>query len=202
MFWLSAALVAVVSNLDNLTVGFGFGVRGRPIARGPNLIIAAVTMAGTAGAMTSGRTFSAAVSLSVASTLGATIIIAIGLWTVVVSLRAVSCAVQHVPWDRVGGEHELLGCDPGGEQGLSFRKAVGLGAALAMNNVGTGLGAGVAGISPLVTTLLAGAVSLVCVGGGSRIGSFLGRLLLGRWAPPFSGLILLGLGTAMLSGAG
>ncbi len=51
-----------------------------------------------------------------------------------------------------------------------------LGGALAINNIGAGVGAGVAGVSPLATTLLAGWLSLVFVGGGSGAA---GRLVLG-----------------------
>jgi putative Mn2+ efflux pump MntP len=66
----------------------------------------------------------------------------------------------------------------------------------------TGLGAGVAAISPSATTLFAGALSLICVGGGSRVGQSLGRLVGGSWAPLISGLILLGVGATILAGYG
>jgi putative Mn2+ efflux pump MntP len=85
---------------------------------------------------------------------------------------------------------------------ISSREALALGFALALNNVGTGAGAGVAGVSPLATTLLAGTLSLICIGGGSRLGWSLGSLVLGRWASLISGLILLSTGTAALSGVG
>jgi hypothetical protein len=55
VLWLSAVLTATIANLDNLTVGFAFGVRDIRIAVAARVVIAAVTMAGTAGAMTSGR---------------------------------------------------------------------------------------------------------------------------------------------------
>lgn len=63
-------------------------------------------------------------------------------------------------------------------------------------------GAGVAGISPLATTLLAGVVSLICVGGGSRVGLSLGWLVGGSWASLISGLVLLSVGATILAGAG
>jgi putative Mn2+ efflux pump MntP len=70
------------------------------------------------------------------------------------------------------------------------------------NRLATSCGAGVAGISPLVTTMLAGALSLICIRGGSRVGLSLGRLVGGSWAPLISGLILLGVGATLLfSGA-
>jgi putative Mn2+ efflux pump MntP len=80
--------------------------------------------------------------------------------------------------------------------------AVGLGVGLALNNVGMGIGAGVAGLSPLATTFLAGVISLLFVGGGSKAGTVLGQLVRATPAQRVSGLILVGLGTAMLAGLG
>jgi putative Mn2+ efflux pump MntP len=88
MLWLSAAVIAAVSNLDNLTAGVAFGMRDTRIAAAPNAVIAAVTMAATAGAMTSGRALSNVLPPSLAAALGASIICAIGVWTILASLHA------------------------------------------------------------------------------------------------------------------
>jgi putative Mn2+ efflux pump MntP len=85
---------------------------------------------------------------------------------------------------------------------VSGREALVLGVGLSLNNVGSGVGAGIAGISPLATTLLAGALSLICVGGGSRVGWPVGRLVVGHHSPLVAGLVLVVVGTATLSGAG
>ena len=84
---------------------------------------------------------------------------------------------------------------------LSWREAVLLAIALSLNNVGTGVGAGIAGIPPLMTTVLAGAFSLLCVGGGSQVDRLAGPLV-GRHARLVAGLGLVCLGGAMLAGAG
>jgi putative Mn2+ efflux pump MntP len=55
---LEAVLIAVASNLDNLTVGIALGMRPRPVSVLANLVIAAVTMIGTAAAMVLGDTLS------------------------------------------------------------------------------------------------------------------------------------------------
>jgi putative Mn2+ efflux pump MntP len=80
--------IAAVSNVDNLAVGFAFGMRDMRIAMSSNLVIAAVTMAGTAAAMTSGHAISQLMSLSLAAAAGSLIIIAMGVGTVLASLRA------------------------------------------------------------------------------------------------------------------
>ncbi len=200
---LAAVLVATVSNLDNLAAGFAFGVRGTRIAMVPNLIIAAVTMAGTAAAMTSGHALSRVVAPAVASALGASIILAIGARTIL-GLFSVGLPRGGSPSQLSQGlaEEASFASMPARNGEVGRAKAVGLGIALALNNVGTGVGAGVAGLSPLATTLLAGAISLLCVGGGAKAGTALGRLVIAGPAQLVSGLVLLGLGAAMLAGVG
>jgi len=189
VLWLSAVVIAAVSNLDNLAAGVALGLRGTRITLGPNVLIACVTMAGTAGAITSGHALGRLLQPSVAGSVGAVIIVSIGVMTVVASRSPVR--------EPTAGMCRL----PGPSEMLSWREAVLLAIALSLNNVGTGVGAGIAGIPPLMTTVLAGAFSIMCVGGGSRIGRVAGPLV-GRHARLVAGLGLVCLGGAMLAGVG
>jgi putative Mn2+ efflux pump MntP len=156
-------------------------------------VIALVTMAATGAAMIFGHGVSRLMPPWLGSDLGSLIVIGIGVKTVIVAAWTLSHpAPEHVP--------ERLPC--AGSDKVSCRKALLLGVALSMNNVGSGVGAGIAGVSPVITTVLAGVVSLLCVGGGSRVGASVGRRLLGRRAPLVAGVVLVGVGAAMLSGAG
>jgi putative Mn2+ efflux pump MntP len=186
---LSAVVIAAVSNLDNLAAGVALGLRGTRIALAPNVLIAVVTMAGTAGALMSGHALARLLPPSVAGSVGAVIIAAIGIVTVLASRSPVGEPAAGV--DR----------RPGPSQMLSWREAVVLAIALSLNNVGTGVGAGIAAVPPLMTTLLAGAFSLSCVGGGSAVGRLVGPTV-GRQARLLAGLALVCLGGAMLAGVG
>jgi putative Mn2+ efflux pump MntP len=204
VLWLSAVLIAVVSNLDNLATGVAFGMRDTRIAAAPNVVIAAVTMAATGGAMTSGRALSRVLSPELAASLGASIIGVIGVWTVLAWLHDVRLPVSS-PGQGSGhfrGGPSSIASELDREEVISCRKALALGVALALNNAAAGIGAGVAGISPLATTLLAGSLSLICVGGGSRVGLSVGRLVGSSRAPLISGLILLAVGATLLAGSG
>ncbi|MBV8945004.1 MAG: manganese efflux pump [Solirubrobacterales bacterium] len=189
VLWLSAVLIAAVSNLDNLVAGVALGLRGTRITLAPNVLIAGVTMAGTAGAIASGHALARLLQPSVAGSLGAVIIASIGVMTVVASRSPV-----REPAARM---YPLRG--PSGM--LSWREAALLAIALSLNNVGTGVGAGIAGIPQVMTTALAGGFSIMCVGGGSRIGRVAGPLV-GRHARLVAGLGLVCLGGAMLAGVG
>jgi len=193
---LPAVLIAAVSNLDNLGVGVALGIRGTRIAAIPNLIIAAMTMAGTAAAMSSGRALSRLIDASTAASLGAVIIIAVGAMTLLaapIAGRTPRRPRRVLPATDVQRRGST-------RKPISYREVFVLGVALSLNNIGSGVGAGIAGIPPLATTLLAGAFSLVAIGGGSSLGQCLRRPLLGDFAPLASGLALVAVGIAMLSG--
>jgi putative Mn2+ efflux pump MntP len=79
------------------------------------------------------------------------------------------------------------------------RDALVLGVALALNNIASGVPAGAAGMSPILTTGLAGLLSLLCVGGGARLGSALARRVARRYAPALAGVMLIAVGTLALA---
>jgi putative Mn2+ efflux pump MntP len=188
---LLAVLVALVSNVDNLAVGVAFGMRGQRVALAPNSLIVAITMAGTFGAMSSGRALATLLPPEIGSDLGGTIIAAIGVGAVTASVTALWRPARDAP-ARVG---RMLRSP----RMLSWRDAVPVGVALSLNNIGSGVGAGAAGVSPVATTLLAGVFSLAFVGGGSVFGWSIGQRV-GRRAPLVAGIVLVGLGAAMLDG--
>jgi putative Mn2+ efflux pump MntP len=188
VLWLSAVLVAAVSNVDNLAAGIALGLRGTRITLAPNALIAGVTMAGTAAALTSGHALARLLPTGLADSVGAVIIVSIGVMTVVASRSPVR--------EPAAGTSRRPGLSPT----LAWREAALLAVALALNNVGTGVGAGIAGIPPLITTALAAAFSFLCVGSGSQVGRRAGPLV-GRHARLVAGLGLVCLGGAILVGA-
>ena len=194
MQWPAALVIGAVSNLDNLGVGVALGMRGRRIGATANLIVAGTTMAATAAAVTCGHLLSNLIPSAVTRWLGPLIIIAIGVATACTwaqTPRPPGCA--RAPWRPSRHPRHA-------DRVVSWREAIALGVALSMNNLGTGLGAGVSGMPAFATTVSAGLLSLACVGGGSDVGRSLGRLVLARHAPLVAGMLLLAVGAAMLSG--
>jgi putative Mn2+ efflux pump MntP len=188
--WLAALLIGVVSNLDNLGVGVALGIRGTRIDAMANLIVAGITMAATAAAVMFGHVLSKLVPSAVTDWLGPVIIIAIGITTAFTSARSPRLPDCAPAWRHARSAEGVI----------TWREAIVLGVALSLNNLGTGVGAGVSGIPVLATTVSAGLFSLVCVGGGSHFGRTLGRLVFERHAPLIAGMLLLAVGVGMLSG--
>jgi putative sporulation protein YtaF len=192
--WTAAVLIGLVSNFDNLGAGLALGVRGSKIDAVTNLIIAGLTMVATGAAMTCGHALSKLLPSAVTGWLGPLIIIAIGIGTTCTSLEtSLPGRSVFVRWAARRSPRQI-------DEVISRREAMVLGAALALNNLATGIGAGVSGVPALATTVSAGLISLACVGGASHLGRLSGRSLLGRHAPLVAGTILLAVGAAMLPG--
>jgi putative Mn2+ efflux pump MntP len=189
---LAALLIGAVSNLDNLGVGVAFGIRGTRIGAVSNMIVAGITTAATAAAVTCGHVVSGFLPSEMTAWLGPLIIITIGVATVLTSAQP-SRPPDSAPAGPGAWRH------PRDVEGvISWRESIVLGVALSVNNLGTGIGAGVSGIPALATAVAAGLLSLAFVGGGFQFGRAFGRVALGRHAPLVAGLLLLGLGAAML----
>jgi putative Mn2+ efflux pump MntP len=192
--WTAALLIGAVSNLDNLGVGVALGMRGRRVGAVANLIVAGITMAATAAAVTCGDLLSKLVPSAVTGWLGPLIIIAIGVATArpfAQTPRSPDCVLD--PWGAWGHPPHV-------DRAVSRREAIVFGVALSANNLGTGVGAGVSGIPALASAVSAGVLSLACVGGGYHFGRVLGRLVLRRYPPMIAGVLLLAVGGAMLPG--
>ena len=184
MNWLSAltaaALFAAACNLDTVLLSAGFAARGVVLRRGYGLVIAALTTLITWLSLALGAGAAALLGRRTAQVLGGLVLAGMGAWFLLDWLRR--------PGPSPEGAEEA-------EAAAGLRGCVALAAALAVNNAGAGAAAGVSGISP---GLAAAANLLATLGAlplGRMLGSRLAGRLLGKYALPLTGglLILLGL---------
>jgi putative sporulation protein YtaF len=204
--WIAAVTIAVVSNLDNLTVGIALGIRPLRVDAIANLIVATVTMIGTAVAMTLGHALSDHLPAPTTHLLGRLTLIAIGAWMTATGAHALrrptANASPQAKGDPLTLLHEPLRATEGNHSGtLSDREALVLGAALAINNFASGVPAGAARIPPILVTGLAGTFSLVCVGGGARLASAFARQVAHRYAGALAGVMMLAAGALAATGS-
>ena len=186
MNWLSAltaaALFAAACNLDTVLLSAGFAARGVVLRRGYGLVIAALTTLITWLSLALGAGAAALLGGRTAQVLGGLVLAGMGAWFLLDWLRR--------PTPPPEGAEEAEEAEAAG-----LRGCVALAAALAVNNAGAGAAAGVSGISP---GLAAAANLLATLGAlplGRMLGSRLAGRLLGKYALPLTGglLILLGL---------
>ena len=180
---LSALLFGVSSNVDNLVVGMSYGIKKTPIRWADNLTVALITLVGTVLSMILGKSVRLFLPRWLAGVLGSVIIIligAVGLVKFLIKLRRSDEADEE--------ERELA------LQTLTRTEALILGLALALNNVGLGIGASITGLPVLPTALCSFLFSLVFLYAGNLIGRSKIAELVGEFAEPLAGLLMIGMG--------
>ena len=129
---ISAGLFALACNLDTLLLALSFGLRGMPLHWREGAILAGVTTWITAVSLGVGARAGELIPPSVARALGGLVLTGLGLWCLLEWLGTRSRAEEPPVQDKQGGTAWLA-----------------LAAALGVNNAGTGMAAGVSGISIL-----------------------------------------------------
>ena len=168
-------LFSLACNLDTVLLAMGYAVKGVHVTAGQSVLVAAVTTAVTLFSLALGGAAAAILTTGTAEVLGGLALVGIGLWFLLDWLRG----------KGDGGSADA----PAGLWGW-----VSLAAALAVNNAGIGVAAGVSGIHPLWAAACNFAVTLAALPLGRWLGrGLLGRLL-GRGALPLSGAMLVALG--------
>ncbi len=181
MEWLSLLLAAVLfaaaCNLDTVILSMGYAVKGVRVSLSHSLIIAALTTLITWASLLLGAGAARVLSGPLPNLLGGLVLVGIGAWFVLDWLRRLGPAGEAEGENRAA---TLWGC-------------VSLAAALAVNNAGIGVAAGVSGIAP------AGRPWRISwspwpPSPGPRPGDKLAGRLLGKYALPLSGALLVLLG--------
>ena len=176
-FALSLVLFALASNLDTLILALAWGVRGYHLSGVSRLVIAGVTTVVTWLSLVLGHVAGALFAAGSAGTLGALVLIVMGLWTLLDWLRNLGQPTSE-PTQAPGG---FFCCLP-------------LAAALAVNNGGMGVAAGVAGIAPLWAASVNLVMTLLLLELGWRMGLHAAGSFWRHYAIPISGALLVLLG--------
>lgn len=211
---LSLVLLALAVSIDSLTVGLLYGARGIKLPWAAMLIVSLATGLLLSLAMGGGAWVATILPPEVANRLGAAILAGVGAWVTFQTWRSHRTPrpadqppqqpepealrkVWRLQLGSVGIVIEILK-EPGAADidrsgHISWTEAVLLGVALALDSVAAGLGAAMAGFSPLQLPLAAAAGSLALMFAGSRGAQYLPFRLGGRWSM-LHGLVLVALG--------
>lgn len=188
MEWFSmlaaAVLFAAACNFDTVLLAMGWAVRGVRPSFFHTLVIAGLTTLITWLSLVLGRGAAGTLGRSFAGALGGLVLAGIGLWFVLDWLRSLGGQpAQEAP--QTG--NNLLGW-------------VALAAALAVNNAGVGVAAGASGVGPGVAAGANFVLTLAALPLGRVLGDRVAGQLLGTYALPLSGLILVALGVWQVMG--
>lgn len=179
---LAILLFCISANVDNLTIGIAYGMKREKIDFGSNCLIAAVSGIGTYFSMFVGKWITRWISTGAAAVVGSVILILIGLWFIAEYFR------KKPQWKE---EKEITGH-------MSIGEAVTLAFALTINNLGLGIGASIAGLPIVATSIGTFLCSLWFIVLGQQIGkTYLSRIF-GEYAVMVSGLLIFVLGVSEL----
>jgi len=205
---LTVFLLAISCNLDNVGVGIAYGARGIGIPLASNLLIALITAAGTGLCIVFGQQIFQVLPAQVGVLLGAVLLIGMGVWIIRQEFRERGRPGQEVqPAVPANGlaqkswlrrlililQHPVL-ADRDSSGHIDLRESLLLSLALMLNNIPNGVGAGLLGLSTLLTTLTVGVLSILTFWLGIGLGRSLGVRWLGRHAGTLSGLLLIMIG--------
>jgi putative sporulation protein YtaF len=198
-------LLALSSNGDNVAVGLAYGVGRIEVPFSSNLLIAVVTGIGTIVSMKAGQGIGRFMDPRVASFAGGVMIVLIGAWVLLQSIRSPAHALDGELSSRASRSagtiskllqvlQNPLAADRDCSRHIDVKESWLLAIALSLNNVANGVAAGMVGFSLAGTTLAVMVFSVMTLSIGLAAGYQCGRRWAGNSSGVVSGLLLIVLG--------
>ncbi|MGE5415822.1 MAG: sporulation membrane protein YtaF [Acidobacteriota bacterium] len=208
MHMFAIILFAAALSADGFGVGVSYGTKKISIPWGPLMVMCCCSMLAVAVAMVIGAQVSQYFSPVTGRTIGALVLVVIGLWFLIKALLDLKTGNDYANCDnsllavfrikflgiivQILREPAKADIDESGEIGLT--EAFLLGTALALDGLGAGIGASMAEFNLWVTVMMVGICEIVMVKAGMIIGVRLQESMLKNYAPVLSGTVLLLLG--------
>ncbi|WP_026487170.1 sporulation membrane protein YtaF [Caldanaerobius polysaccharolyticus] len=196
MRYLAVFLFAISSNVDNLIVGVAMGVKKLKISILGNLIIAFVSFAGTYLSMALGGILTSSLSRDLSSYIGGMFLIGAGTWSLISCSRkngqSANYSISLPSYNDYMENPEKADINQSGF--IDAKESFILGLALALNNVGVGLGAGMSRFDAFLTSAFTFVLSIISFLTGFHIGKKILPKSLKKHAQYISGWIIVAMG--------
>lgn len=196
---LYSVLIALVNNVDNISVRIAYSIKGIKLGLLSNLWISVITFLISTAAAAMGSLFLNAAGQEICKIISMAILCVIGLWFIAEPF------VKRKPAKRNNAEGSVLCAlsdpeksDLDDSKNIDFKEATLLGVSLSINNVGGCLSAGIMGLGPVLIGLLSAAVSFAALWAGNFLTDIFVRLSLKRKASVTAGAILILIGIKQL----
>ncbi|PYG85818.1 putative sporulation protein YtaF [Ruminiclostridium sufflavum DSM 19573] len=201
MHFLSLLLLCLAPNLDNMAIGLAYGARKISVPPKSNLAIALFSGFAIFISSLCGSLLANYIPSYLGNIIGGSIVSIMGIYTILSYLHTeikkkrvlenshiYMGSIRAVMSDPVIADKDYSG-------DISLKESILLGIALALNCLGTGFGAGMAGVNIYILTAAVIVFSFFTISFGAFIGRRYAAQLLGDRATLLSGLILLSVGT-------
>ncbi|WP_330082621.1 manganese efflux pump [Methylocystis iwaonis] len=198
---LSAVVIALANNVDNLGARLAYSVQGTKVSGAINAWISFITLFISAAAAYFGRSTIALVGDKVASIIAMAMLSALGLW-MILHARLQSWH-ERIHEEKTATRHVAILAKPhhadiDDSKHIDFLEGTVLGFALSINNIGGGLTAGVLGVDPLLVGVLSAAVSFSALFAGNYVADFFIQKRISDKAATIGGVALILIGVKQL----
>lgn len=196
MLFLSIFLLCIAPNLDNMAIGLAYGARKINVPFKSNFAIAIFSGLATLLSAALGNVISNIMPSFIGNAIGGSIVSIMGAYTIYQYFHDKK-QVNHLhSIDELGIENlkaimedpTIADKDFSGD--ISLKESILLGIALAVNCLGTGLGAGMVGINIFVLSLCVVVFSVITIWIGAYLGKRFASKFLGQNATLISGVLL------------
>lgn len=200
---------ALALNMDALGTGVAYGIRKIRIPFTSLLIISGMSVITILFSMTAGRLVSQLISPAFAHRLGGILLLLVGLWILIQSIRdnrqeeqteglQIDRTVMEIRIKSLGLVIQILRepsrADLDHSGVISAREALLLGTALAMDAFGAGFAVSMFGFSPLLTAFVVGLGHIMLTYAGLLLGKYFACSSIGRQLAMLPGWILIAMG--------
>ncbi|BDV34604.1 manganese efflux pump [Methylocystis iwaonis] len=198
---LSAVVIALANNVDNLGARLAYSVQGTKVSGAVNAWISVITLIISAAAAYFGRSIITLVGDKVASIIAMGMLSALGLW-MILHARLQSWH-ERIHEEKTATKHAAILVKPhhadiDDSKHIDFFEGTVLGFALSINNIGGGLTAGVLGVDPLLVGVLSAAVSFTALFAGNYVADYFIQKRISDKAATIGGLALILIGVKQL----
>ncbi|MFV0517776.1 MAG: manganese efflux pump [Aminipila sp.] len=203
MSYISIILFAFSANLDNFIVGAAYGLKKIRINITAGVIISFITMFGTILSMTFGERLITFIPITKVNILGAILIIGMGIFYLSNFYfkrwkeKRLAIIREKNNQNSNSGElventkDDIVECN---SRRIFYREALTIATALSLNNIALGIGASIAGLNLITTAIASFMFSYFFILVGNRFGHGEVSDIIGEYAEPISGTIILLLG--------
>ncbi len=203
MHFLSIFLYSLSSNIDSFAVGMTYGIKKIYIPCKSALLISFMTFAGTIAAMAFGKSLLCLIPAKTGGLLGGIFILCMGVYYLgIFFYKFIKKYKKTDATENLQGFPLIDSLKPientiekkAVSSALRLKEAILLGFALSINNVGLGIGASITGLNLLLTSFISFLCALLLLTLGNKVGNGHVAHLIGDYAEPLSGLIMILLG--------
>ncbi|AWI05826.1 sporulation membrane protein YtaF [Clostridium drakei] len=195
MHLIYTVFIALINNLDNISVRIAYSIRGIKISTLKNLWISVITFVISSLAAFSGNFLTKVLSSNISSILSMLLLIIIGLWIIVEPYfnKASEDKMKQDP-SIYNVLRNLEIADLDNSKDIDYKEATLLGVAMSVNNIGGGISAGMIGLNSILIGLFSAIISFLALWSGNYITEFFNKRNLGKKATFASGIILILIG--------